>query len=157
MSFVCWFAFAQEGKTKEDKPKGHINNNKFKQLHYEWATPNDQHLASGQAGPAYTQQKVDYNMNIVLDDENAKLSGNERIVYHNNSKDHLEYLWLQLDQNKRAKDSKSKDIEGQGPEVLYSPEKFASEFIEKPFDGGFKLPKLQMLKESLFLILSIVP
>ena len=30
-----------------------------------------------------------------------------KITYHNNSKDYLEYLWVQLDQNMRAKDSKS--------------------------------------------------
>ena len=46
---------------------------------------------------------------------------------------------VQLDQNKRALDSKSPDIEGGGPEVLYSPEKFAADFIDKPFDGGFNI------------------
>ena len=40
----------------------------------------------------YTQQKVDYTMDIILDDENQRLYGNEAIVYHNNSQDTLEYL-----------------------------------------------------------------
>ena len=76
------------------------------------ATPNSQHTASGAPGKNYTQQKVDYVMNIVLDDDNQKISGNETITYHNNSVDDtLPYLWVQLDQNMRAaKDSKTPDI-----------------------------------------------
>ncbi|WP_152287644.1 M1 family metallopeptidase [Flavicella marina] len=126
---------AQETQTKT----GHTNNNKFKQLKDEFATPNSQHTASGAPGVNYTQQQVDYEMDIILDDENQKLSGDESIVYYNNSKDELQYLWVQLDQNKRAKDSKSPLIEGGGPEVLYTPEKFAADFIDKPFDGGFNI------------------
>ena len=119
--------------------KGHTNDNKFKQLKDEFATPNSQHTASGAPGAQYTQQQVDYTMDIVLDDANQKLFGQEAIVYHNNSADALEYLWVQLDQNKRAKDSKTPDIKGGGPELLYSPEKFAADFIDKPFDGGFHI------------------
>ena len=131
--------FAQEMEIKN----GHINNNKFKQLKYEFATPNSQHTASGAPGINYTQQKVDYDMDILLDDLNQKLSGQESIVYHNNSRDNLLYLWVQLDQNKRAKNSKSPDIMGGGPEVLYSPEKFAADFIDTPFDGGFHIEHIQ--------------
>jgi len=129
---------AQENNNNEIQ-KGHKNSNKFKQLKDEFATPNSQHTASGAPGVNYTQQQVDYNMDIVLDDANQKISGFEKIVYHNNSEDTLQYLWIQLDQNKRAKDSKSPDIEGGGPDVLYSPAKFAAEFIDKPFDGGFNI------------------
>ena len=132
------FLFAQED-TKKVVQKGHTNTNKFKQLKDLFATPNSQHTASGAPGVNYTQQQVDYTMDIVLDDENQKISGYEKIVYHNNSEDKLDYLWVQLDQNKRAKDSKTPDIEGGGPEVLYSPAKFASQFIDKPFDGGFNI------------------
>ncbi len=119
--------------------KGHTNDNKFKQLKDEFATPNSQHTASGAPGAQYTQQQVDYTMDIVLDDADQKLFGQEAIVYHNNSTDALEYLWVQLDQNKRAKDSKTPDIKGGGPALLYSPEKFAADFIDKPFDGGFHI------------------
>jgi hypothetical protein len=132
---VSFVATAQETEIKT----GHQNHNKFKQLKEEFATPNSQHTASGAPGVNYTQQQVDYKMDIVLDDAKQKLSGNESIVYHNNSSDVLEYLWVQLDQNKRALDSKSPDIEGGGPEVLYSPEKFAADFIDTPFDGGFNI------------------
>tara|TARA_B100000809_G_scaffold63282_1_gene59969 strand:- start:13074 stop:15311 length:2238 start_codon:yes stop_codon:yes gene_type:complete len=132
--FISLISYAQE-----IEKKGHTNSNKFKQLKDEFATPNSQHTASGAPGVHYTQQQVDYKMDIILDDENQKLSGHESIVYHNNSQDDLKYLWVQLDQNKRALDSKSPDIEGGGPELLYSPEKFAADFIDKPFDGGFNI------------------
>ena len=80
--FIGAAAFAQE-KTKQ----GHTNQNKFKQLKDELATPNSQRTASGAPGVNYTQQKVDYVMDIVLDDKNQKITGNETILYHNNSKD----------------------------------------------------------------------
>ena len=86
--------------------KGHYNTSKFKQLQEELPTPNSQHTASGAPGHEYTQQKVDYEMDIILDDENQRIYGEEIVTYHNNSKNNLEYLWLQLDQNIRAKDSK---------------------------------------------------
>jgi hypothetical protein len=71
------------------------------------ATPNDQHSASGAPGHQYTQQKVDYKMDIRLDESTNKIYGDEEITYHNNSKDYLTYLWVQLDQNMRADDSKT--------------------------------------------------
>ena len=131
--------FAQESEKKEEKQKGHYNISKFKQLNEELPTPNSQHTASGAPGYEYTQQQVDYKMDLILDDENHKISGEETITYHNNSKDHLEYLWVQLDQNMRAPDSKTPDIQGRGARPLYSPEKFTQSFMGKPFPGGFNI------------------
>ena len=112
----------------------------------ELATPNAYHTASGKPGPMYTQQKVDYTMDIILDDENQRLYGNEAIVYHNNSQDTLEYLWIQLEQNKRALDSKSPDIEGDGVSAYYEPISYSEEFLKTPFDGGFKLQEVKDAK-----------
>ena len=131
--------FAQESEKKEEKQKGHYNISKFKQLNEELPTPNSQHTASGAPGYEYTQQQVDYKMDLILDDENHKIYGEETITYHNNSKDNLEYLWVQLDQNMRAPDSKTSDIQGGGPRPLYSPEKFTQSFMGKPFPGGFNI------------------
>ena len=89
---------------------GHYNTSKFRQLHQELPTPNNQHTASGAPGYEYTQQQVDYKIAVILDDDNQRIYGEETITYHNNSKDNLEYLWIQLDQNVRAPDSKTKDI-----------------------------------------------
>ena len=46
-------------------------------------------------------------MKVEIDDNQQRLYGEETVTYTNNSPDKLEYLWLQLDQNMRAKDSDS--------------------------------------------------
>ncbi|NQV78519.1 MAG: M1 family peptidase, partial [Lutibacter sp.] len=99
--FISTSFYAQEVGQVKEKQQGHYNVSKFKQLNEELPTPNNEHTASGAPGFEYTQQQVDYKMNIILDDENHKIFGEETITYHNNSKDNLEYLWVQLDQNMR--------------------------------------------------------
>ncbi|WP_298367098.1 M1 family metallopeptidase [uncultured Lutibacter sp.] len=123
--------------------KGHYNISKFKQLNEELPTPNKQHTASGAPGFEYTQQKVDYDINIVLDETKHQIKGEETITYHNNSKDNLDYLWVQLDQNVRSADSKKDDRNGGGPRALYSPSTFTKKFMGKPFDGGFKIEHIK--------------
>ncbi len=130
--------FAQETMTKEKEP-GHYNQSKFKQLYEEFSTPNTYRSASGAPGPDYYQQQADYVMDIRLDDKNAKLFGEETITYTNNSPDDLEYLWVQLDQNVRAKDSKAALKNGSGISLGDSPEKFVGNFMTEPFDGGFNI------------------
>ena len=111
--FVAASAFAQD-KAKKKTQKGHTDQNKFRQMKDILATPNNIHAASGAPGHAYTQQKVDYVMDIRLEEETNRIYGDEKITYHNNSKDHLEYLWVQLDQNMRADDSKTPDANAGG-------------------------------------------
>jgi len=77
--FIGASVSAQEKITKQ----GHTNQNKFKQLKDELATPNSQRTASGAPGINYTQQKVDYIMDIVLDDEHQKITGKETILKTN--------------------------------------------------------------------------
>jgi hypothetical protein len=119
--------------------QGHVNTNKFKQLKQELPTPNLERTASGKPGTAYTQQKVDYVMDIVLDDAKTKITGSEIITYHNNSKDDLEYLWVQLDQNMRAADSKTPDISPNSIPKRISKNRFNRAFPEERFDGGFNI------------------
>ena len=133
--FIGASVSAQEKITKQ----GHTNQNKFKQLKDELATPNSQRTASGAPGINYTQQKVDYIMDIVLDDEHQKITGKETILYHNNSKDELAYLWVQLDQNVRAKDSKSRDIATNRVPKVMNKKWFDRSFPSNPFDGGFNI------------------
>ncbi|MCF6349665.1 MAG: M1 family metallopeptidase [Flavobacteriaceae bacterium] len=137
ITLISFVSFAQEEKVKNEK--AHYNTNKFKQLKEEFNTPNTYRTASGAPGKDYFQQQVDYKMDIILDDKNQKIFGNQTITYHNNSPDALAYLWIQLDQNVRAADSKTPDIEGGGPSVFYKPEQFTQKFLGKPFDGGFKI------------------
>src|SRR6056297_3941296 len=121
-------AVAQEEGQKE-KEQGHYNQSKFKQLYEEFATPNTYRSASGAPGPDYYQQQADYKMDIRLDDKNAKIYGEETITYTNNSPDDLEYLWLQLDQNVRAKTSKSPLRDGGGVPLAEGPAAFANKYM----------------------------
>ncbi|WP_299708623.1 M1 family aminopeptidase [uncultured Tenacibaculum sp.] len=138
--FITSSVYAQQGKDAEKKPqKGHVDNNKFRQLKDVLATPNSQRTASGAPGHQYTQQKVDYVMNLRLDEKNNKLYGDETITYKNNSKDNLEYLWLQLDQNMRAPDSKTPLAESRGASGWQTPEQFVSTNMGTKKDFGFKI------------------
>ena len=139
VSFTSFSQHQRHVKKENPNRKEHYNTNKFKQLKEKFATPNTFHTASGAPGKDYFQQKVDYKMDIILDDKNQKIYGEETITYHNNSSDNLEYLWVQLDQNIRAADSKTPDIKVGGPGVMYRPKKFVQSFLGKPFDGGFKI------------------
>ncbi|QYJ68584.1 M1 family metallopeptidase [Flavobacterium litorale] len=122
---------------------GHTDNNKFSQMYNQMATPNMFRTASGAPGPAYYQQQADYKMDIELDDENTKLYGTETITYHNNAPEPLEYLWVQLDQNRRAADSKSPLISSQRMGNEYTANDFSRNYLEQPFDGGFKIEYVQ--------------
>ena len=136
--FVTSGIFAQE--QQKSKPQGHTDQNKFRQMKDLLATPNESRTASGAPGYQYTQQKVDYVMNIRLDENKNQIYGDEKITYHNNSKDHLEYLWVQLDQNKRAKDSKSPDIDVESFNTPFNgPKSFAKANMKAQFDGGFNI------------------
>ena len=137
--FITSVNFAQDSKTKA----GHTNQNKFKQLKELLPTPNLQRTASGAPGLKYTQQKVDYTMDIILDDKNTRIYGNETITYHNNSDDSLAYLWVQLDQNMRAADSKTPDIQSSSIPNSTSEKRFNKSYMEAAFDGGFKIESVK--------------
>lgn len=113
------------------------NTNKFKQLHEEFATPNVYRTASGAPGHEYYQQKADYVIDIDLDDKNQKIYGKETITYKNNSPDKLTYVWVQLDQNMRSKDSDTKLINTNSINSKMSFKELAD--MHNDFDGGFKL------------------
>jgi hypothetical protein len=144
MIFLNSATFGQDSKTKE----GHTNQNKFKQLKELLPTPNLQRTASGAPGLKYTQQKVDYTMDIVLDDENTRIYGNETITYHNNSDDTLPYLWVQLDQNMRAADSKTPDIQSSKIPNSTSKTRFNKSYMDAPFDGGFNIESVLNMNDS---------
>ncbi len=113
------------------------NKNPFRQLKQELPTPNSYRTAAGFPGHEYYQQKADYVMNIELDDNKQILSGEETITYHNMSPDALPYLWVQLDQNMRAKDSDTKKIAQSSIGESMSFDNLKR--MMNDFDGGFKL------------------
>jgi len=142
--FVATTSFAQE-KVQKKTQKGHTDQNKFRQMKDVLPTPNNQHTASGKAGHQYTQQKVDYVMNIKLDENTSRIYGDEKITYHNNSKDELEYLWVQLDQNMRAPDSKTPLAQGESfsNTAFNGPITFTKNNLKKPFEGGYKIEEVK--------------
>jgi len=140
--FIATAVMAQDAPKKLQK--GHTDQNKFRQLKDVLPTPNNRRTASGAPGYEYTQQKVDYVMDIVVDEDKNLLTGNESITYHNNSKDYLEYLWVQLDQNMRAPDSKTPlaKSEDLGNTTFNGPVTFTKNNLTKPADFGFKIKEV---------------
>ncbi|WBL21772.1 M1 family metallopeptidase [Zunongwangia sp. HRR-M8] len=134
---------AQEEQQETPKPQGHTNQNKFRQLYQEFRDPSMYRTASGAPGEAYYQNEADYQMDIVLDDENTKLSGEETITYHNNSKNKLEYLWMQLDQNIRKKDAPALEKGSSGMAPVAQTGRFADQYLKQPFDGGFNIEEVK--------------
>ena len=124
---------------------------KFKQLDQEIATPNSYRTAAGYPGHEYWQNKADYTIDVKLNDENQTISGFETITYANNSPDDLNYLWVQLDQNVRAKDSDAYKIStgkmrsklnfsSMKPGFIYG-DKDAFDILND-FDGGFNIEEV---------------
>jgi len=144
--FLSVSAFAQDENEKKERQPGHTNNNKFKQLYDEFSTPNMYRAASGAPGSAYYQQQADYKMDIQLDDKNAKLYGFETITYTNNSPDNLNYLWVQLDQNMRAKTSLTPLIQDDAAQPADTPGNFANKYLTESFDGGFNIQEVKDTK-----------
>jgi len=114
-----------------------INNNPFRQLNTDLPSPNSYRTASGAPGHEYWQQKADYKISVVLKDAERQLHGDETITYTNNSPDPLQYLWLQLDQNMRAKDSDTHKIRASSLGGRASGRQLQS--LQPAFDGGFKI------------------
>ena len=136
--FLVSNAFAQE-----QQKTGKTNTNKFKQLYNEFSTPNMFRTASGAPGPMYYQQQADYVMDIELDEDNIRLHGFETITYTNNSPDILNYLWVQLDQNRRSKDSKTPLINSTSIRGAQGVSTFTNTYLKEKFDGGFNIQEVK--------------
>ena len=78
----------------------------FRQLEEILPTPDEVRLASGAPGPDYWQQQADHVIDVSIDPQTHLLTGHETITYHNNSPHTLDYLWVQLDQNRHRRDSR---------------------------------------------------
>jgi hypothetical protein len=115
---------------------------KFRQIDEKLPTPNQYRTGSGEPGPDYWQQQANYKIKVELDDENQKITGSEEITYINNSPNTLKYLWVQLDQNVRQKNSLGSQARSSGinPNATsLSTTQAQSVFADTGYDGGFKL------------------
>ena len=113
------------------------NKNKFRQLGTLLPDANSYRTASGAPGYKYWQQKADYKMKVELNDDKHIVSGEETITYYNQSPDILDYLWIQLDQNIRAKNSMRGQT--QTSEIKDKMSASSMRYINYDFDGGFKI------------------
>ena len=116
----------------------HAQEGKFEQL--DLPTPNEYRSGSGAPGYQYWQQQADYDIAVTLDDRNQSVVGSEKITYYNNSPDPLTYLWVQLDQNVRARDSHTPLTETSRMKDSLTARQFQQSVIQDAdFDGGFTI------------------
>jgi len=97
-------------------------------------TPNAYRTGAGRPGPLYWQQRADYTIRASLDTGTSSVRGEETIRYRNNSPDTLTYVWMQLDQNLYAADSRT---------AALAP---GSAGREASFVGGFVLERVGVLR-----------
>ncbi|WP_152001455.1 MULTISPECIES: M1 family metallopeptidase [unclassified Imperialibacter] len=117
---------------------------KFEQMGTLLPTPNTYRTASGAPGREYWQQKADYDISVTLNNNNQSVTGEETITYHNQSPDQLKYLWLQLDQNMRAKDSNTPLVSSSSMPDTISGKSLQQRITrDQDFDGGFKIASVK--------------
>ena len=90
--------------------------------------------STGKPGPAYWQQRVDYDIAATLDTAAKRLSGVVTVRYTNHSPDTLSHLWMQLDQNLFR--------DGSTGSLLNPPD---SRFAAEGFQGGYDLDSVVQL------------
>ena len=126
------FVFAQD-VPKPAAPK-YDYTEAFKPFFYP-QTGTETRSASGQPGHKYWQNSADYQLNVSLDETKNEITGSADITYTNNSPDQLGFLWLQLDQNLFAKDSRGNAV------VPLSGSRNGAH--GETFDGGYKIKSVK--------------
>lgn len=96
--FVVFFAFSINSQAQQGADSKYNPHLAFSPLFYT-QNGNEFRSASGYPGAKYWQNRADYNISAVLDDQKNTVTGTVTITYKNNSPDQLPYIWLQLDQN----------------------------------------------------------
>ncbi|SMD01208.1 M1 family metallopeptidase [Chryseobacterium sp. YR221] len=107
VSAVAFFLFSGSVYAQEAPKYDYVE--AFKPFFYP-QTGTETRSASGQPGHAYWQNSADYHMNVSLNEDKKEIAGTAEITYTNNSPDALNFLWLQLDQNLFAKDSRGNGV-----------------------------------------------
>jgi hypothetical protein len=114
-------SFAQTGRETNQKDFGEFIDRKGSYFR----------AASGKPGVGYWQNAADYQLEVSLDDVNHILSGKVTIAYTNNSPEPLEFVWLQLEQNRFTADSRG---------TLTTP--IRGNRYNGDTDGGFEISQL---------------
>lgn len=132
ISAVAIFAFIGNSYAQESPKYDYTE--AFKPFFYP-QTGTETRSASGQPGHKYWQNSADYQLNVSLDENKNEISGTAEITYTNNSPDALSFLWLQLDQNLFAKDSRGNAL------IPLSGSRNGAK--GEKFDGGYKIKSVK--------------
>ncbi|NOU37540.1 MAG: M1 family metallopeptidase [Ferruginibacter sp.] len=95
----------------------------------------------GSPSNSYWQNKSDYQINVSLNENTNEITGSVIITYKNNSPRTLSFLWLQLDQNLFAKDSR-----GQNRMPVGSRSRYGN--ANSTFSGGYKILAVKILNDN---------
>ncbi|WP_339870342.1 M1 family metallopeptidase [uncultured Algoriphagus sp.] len=115
-------SFAQEVKENNQEQFGEFINRKGTYTR----------SASGKPNVGYWQNKADYQIAVTLDDSLHTLSGNITLTYTNNSPEALDFIWMQMEQNRFTEDSRG---------TLTTP--IQGNRYNGDTDGGFDVTNLQ--------------
>jgi len=105
----------------------------------EWPDADEVRTATGEPGPAYWQQQVDYRIDAELLGAERAVRASAVVTYHNNSPHELEYLWLHLEQNLFREHSIGALSKEPGSRFGY----------REGFQGGFEIERLRAAGEDL--------
>ncbi len=93
---------------------------------------------NGEPGTAYWQNRADYVIRTTLDDKSNTISGSVTMTYTNNSPHHLNFLWLQLDQNLFRTDSR-----GYAKLPVNGRSRYGN--ASSAFEGGYRITSVKIL------------
>ncbi|SFU20668.1 hypothetical protein SAMN04489724_0341 [Algoriphagus locisalis] len=115
-------SFAQEVKENNQEQFGEFINRKGTYTR----------SASGKPNLGYWQNEADYQIAVTLDDSLHTLSGNITLTYTNNSPENLDFIWMQMEQNRFTEDSRG---------TLTTP--IQGNRYNGDVDGGYDIANLQ--------------
>tara|TARA_R110002072_G_scaffold243659_1_gene402660 strand:- start:71828 stop:73840 length:2013 start_codon:yes stop_codon:yes gene_type:complete len=115
-------SFAQEVKENNQEQFGEFINRKGTYTR----------SASGKPNVGYWQNKADYQISVTLDEQAHTLTGNIKLTYTNNSPETLDFIWMQMEQNRFKEDSRG---------TLTTP--IQGNRYNGDIDGGFDMTNLQ--------------
>jgi hypothetical protein len=93
--------------------------------------------ASGQPGSEYWQNRADYLLSAVLNEDKNEISGTSLLTYTNNSPDKMSFLWMTLDQNIFKEDSRG------NASLALTGSRYGAQ--GQVFDGGFKIKSVKVV------------
>jgi hypothetical protein len=135
LALLCAFGFSSMGQQTTGNYDPHAA---FNPLFYT-QNGNEYRSANGYPGAKYWQNRADYHITAKLDEAKNSVTGSVTITYKNNSPDKLPFLWLQLDQNLFAEQSRGNSLIAAGSRYGARGEKV---------EGGYKIEGLSVSQKA---------